>query len=90
MRALATFALQSPSLIEMVAAPLSALHWAALALAVALTLAGLALIVFGVVQQLCAQAGEPHVDVTVVPILGRPAPTSVAGQGTGGPAVTWT
>ena len=72
-----------------------------------LTLAGLALMVFGVVQQLrtlrtqlhqewrlpatssdrelaqraqelldelCARAGEPHVDVTVVAILGRPDP----------------
>jgi hypothetical protein len=100
---------------------MSALQWAALALAVALTLAGLALMVFGVVQQLrtlrtqlrqewrppatsrdpelaqraqelldelCARAGEPHVDVTVVPILGRPAPASVAGLGTGGPAMT--
>lgn len=39
-------------------------------------------------DELCARAGEPHIDVTVVPILGRPAPTSVAGLGTGGPAVT--
>ena len=100
---------------------MSALQWAGLALAVVLTLAGVGLMVFGVVQQLrslrtqlrqewrppdvssdselaqraqeildelCAKAGEHRVDVTVVPILGRPAPNSVAGLGTGGPAVT--
>lgn len=100
---------------------MSALQWAALALAVALTMIGLGVMVVGVVMQmralrtqlrqewrppttssdpelaqraqaildeLCARAGEPHVEVTVVPILGRPTPTSVAGLGTGGPAVT--
>ena len=93
---------------------MSALQWAALVLAVALTLVGLGLMVFGVVEQLralrtplrqawrppatssdpelaqraqellhelCARAGEPHVDVTVVPILGRPALTSLAAPG---------
>lgn len=41
-----------------------------------------------ILDDLCAKAGERPVVVTVVPILGRPTPSSAAGLGTGGPAVT--
>ena len=99
----------------------TAVAWAGVILAIALSLAALGVMVGGLVRQLgqlrtqmrqewrpptsssnpelaeraqallddlCDQAGRPRVEVTVVPILGRPAPTSVAGLGTGGPAVT--